>query len=156
MGAGSRRWIVGRLLVKAPEFATSEAAEAAFYDAFERADLGAMMNVWADDESIICIHPMGPLLLGRRAVESSWRDLLAGGPSMRFHISDLHATHHARVAVHCLHENISHGVQFSQHAVMIATNLYQLTDHGWRLILHHASPKVARPVAPPEPPARVH
>lgn len=158
MDAGSRRWIAGRLcsLMKAPEFATPEAAEAAFYDAFERADLRAMMNVWADDERIICIHPMGPRLLGRRAVESSWRGILAGGPSMRFHITGRHTTRHALVAVHCIHENISHGAQFAQHSVMIATNLYQLTDHGWRLILHHASPKVAAPSARREPPVRIH
>lgn len=149
-------WIVGRLVVKTPEFATPEAAEAAFYDAFERADLDAMMRVWARDDSIVCIHPMGPRLLGRRAVENSWRDILGGGPSMRFHITGLHATRHALVAVHCVHENISHGAQFSQHAIMIATNLYQLTDQGWRMVLHHASPKLASPPAPAEPPARVH
>lgn len=148
--------VTQRQVMKAPEFATPEAAEAAFYDAFERADLGAMMSVWADDESIVCIHPMGPRLLGRHAVENSWRGILAGGPSMRFHITDLHATHHALVAVRCVHENILHGAQFSQRSVMIATNIYQLTDHGWRIILHHASPSLAGPPASPEPPGHVH
>jgi ketosteroid isomerase-like protein len=156
MGAGSRRWIASELLVNAPEFTSPEAAEAAFYNAFERADLGAMMNVWADHESIVCIHPMGPRLLGRQAVENSWRGILASGPSMRFHITGLHAIRHDLVAVHCVRENISHGAQFSQQSVMIATNLYQLTDRGWRMILHHASPQLTRLSGPPEPPARLH
>jgi len=25
---------------------------------------------------------------------------------------------------------------------MIATNVYRLTPHGWRMVLHHASPAV--------------
>lgn len=157
MDAGSRQWNACRsVVVTAPEFATPEAAEAAFYDAFARADLQAMMNVWADDESIVCIHPMGPRLVGRQAVENSWRGILAGGPSMRFHITGLHVSRHALVAVHCVQENISHGAQFSQHAVLVATNLYQLTGHGWRLFLHHASPELARPSRATEPPIRVH
>ena len=31
--------------------------EAAFYDALHRADLEALMALWADDEEIVCIHP---------------------------------------------------------------------------------------------------
>ena len=33
--------------------------EAAFYDALHRADLEALMALWADDEEIVCIHPGG-------------------------------------------------------------------------------------------------
>ena len=48
-----------------PYYATSRDAEQAFYAAFQKADLAEMMQVWADDDSIVCIHPMGPRLDGR-------------------------------------------------------------------------------------------
>ncbi|MCX7168975.1 MAG: nuclear transport factor 2 family protein, partial [Proteobacteria bacterium] len=37
-------------------FPTPQDAEAAFYDALERADLEALMAVWAEDEEIVCIQ----------------------------------------------------------------------------------------------------
>jgi hypothetical protein len=43
-------------------FATPEDVETAFYEAIARADLGALMSVWADDEEIVCIHPTGQRL----------------------------------------------------------------------------------------------
>ena len=45
-----------------PYYETSRAAERAFYAAFQRANLEEMMQVWADEDSIMCIHPMGPRL----------------------------------------------------------------------------------------------
>ena len=142
--------------MKVPVFATPQAAEAAFYDAFERADLKAMMNVWADDEGIICIHPIGPRLLGRQLVEESWRGIFAGGSTMRFHITGIRCTQEDRLAVHCVHENIDHGPQFRQHSLVIATNLYRLTDQGWRMILHHASPSITSRKPDASPPRSIH
>ena len=37
-------------------FTTPQDAEAAFYDAFEKSDLDAMMGVWADDDDIVCVQ----------------------------------------------------------------------------------------------------
>ena len=34
--------------------------EVAFYEAINRADVQALMALWADDEEIVCIHPGGP------------------------------------------------------------------------------------------------
>jgi ketosteroid isomerase-like protein len=47
-------------------FATPEDVETAFYEAIARADLVALMSVWADDEEIVCIHPTGQRLSGAR------------------------------------------------------------------------------------------
>ena len=52
-------------------FASPEDAETAFYDAIERADLEAMMAIWADDEEVACIHPAGQRLTGLAAVRES-------------------------------------------------------------------------------------
>jgi ketosteroid isomerase-like protein len=49
-------------------FATPEDVETAFYEAIARADLAALMSVWADDEEIVCIHPTGQRLTGTDAI----------------------------------------------------------------------------------------
>ena len=33
-------------------------------EALERSDLDAMMEVWADDEEVVCVHPGGPRVVG--------------------------------------------------------------------------------------------
>ena len=50
--------------------------EAAFYDALNRADVEALMALWADDEEIVCVHPGGARLIGHRAIRESWTMLL--------------------------------------------------------------------------------
>lgn len=123
-----------------PPYATAQAAEAAFYDAFERADIDAMMAVWADDQGIICIHPMGPALRGRAAVRRSWQAIFRNSPAMRLRISDGHYFQDTAIAVHVVQEDITVDGDDKQHASILAANAYRLTTAGWRLFLHHASP----------------
>lgn len=123
-----------------PYYETSSAAERAFYAAFQRANLEEMMQVWADEDSIMCIHPMGPRLDGRRAVKLSWEQIFSGGAAMRFELSEVSCTRNGDLAVHCVHENIDHGPGFGQRSLVLATNVYKATDQGWRMLLHHGSP----------------
>lgn len=136
--------------------ATSRDAERAFYDAFERADVDEMMRVWADDDTIICIHPMGPRLEGRQAVAQSWRQIFAGGAHMRFELSEVACTLDGDIAVHCVYEKIRHGPRLAQRSVVLATNIYASTDRGWRMIVHHASPGTPLPAPGREPQATLH
>ncbi|GIT54342.1 MAG: hypothetical protein Ct9H300mP16_15020 [Pseudomonadota bacterium] len=48
-------------------FSSAHVAETAFYDAFQSADLEAMMRVWHPDEAV-CIHPFGRRIEGHDAV----------------------------------------------------------------------------------------
>ncbi|NIW86597.1 MAG: DUF4440 domain-containing protein [Gammaproteobacteria bacterium] len=134
-----------------PVYTTPEAAEAAFYEAFQRADLEAMMAVWADDETIVCVHPMGPRVQGRAAVTESWRRIFANSGAMRFEIADAHSVHDSQLSIHCVHEDIDFGAQLRQHSRVIATNVYRLTADGWRMILHHASPGATQRAARERP-----
>src|SRR3546814_5373050 len=61
-------------------FATPEEAEQAFYEALEQADTARLMQIWADDEEIVCIHPGGLRAVGHTAVQESWQQTLAAGP----------------------------------------------------------------------------
>lgn len=127
-------------------FATPTEAEDAFYDAFSRADIAAMMQVWHGDELITCIHPAGPRLQGTQAVRQSWQQIFASGEKLQFHIVRHQCTQTANLAIHMISEQIQSPTNTSILAEVIATNIYELTTAGWRMILHHASP--ARPLRP--------
>lgn len=133
-------------------YETPQQAEAGFYDAFQRANLEAMKAVWANDDEVFCIHPMGPRLQGREAVLASWAEIFSGGAELHFNITGEIYTGGETVSAHCVYENISYGEDFAQRSVVIATNVYRLTDAGWRICAHHGSPGRA-PIITAKPPA---
>ena len=121
-------------------FATPQDAEAAFYEALERADLDAMMAVWAEDEEIVCVHPTGPRLAGLAAVRSSWERIFSGGAGARVQITHRVEMAGMMVAVHSLHENFPVPGGKPPAATIVVTNVYLRSASGWRMIVHHASP----------------
>ncbi|MGH8706086.1 MAG: YybH family protein [Burkholderiales bacterium] len=131
-------------------FPTAHDAESAFYEALERADLEAMMAVWAEDEEIVCVHPAGQRLTGAEQVRESWRQMFAGGSNLRVQIAQQVAIAGMMVAVHSVHENITVAGEKRPRPPVVATNVYLRTAAGWRMIVHHASPA---PGAPAEPAA---
>ena len=123
-----------------PGYATPEAAQAAFYEAIERRDLDAMSGVWDHEAEVSCIHPGGPRLDGIDTILESWRAIFAGGQRLRFERSGTLLTAGADVAAYCLFEVIRFGDRFEQQGTVIATNVYRRSVHGWRMVVHHASP----------------
>lgn len=122
------------------QYATPEEAELAFYTAFQHADLAAMMDVWADREFIECIHPLSGRVRGRSAIEASWQRIFSSGQQLRITRSDVHRTQDSLLAIHVLHERLEISASNERHAAIVATNIYQLVDGGWHMVLHHASP----------------
>lgn len=135
-------------------FATPDEAESAFYTAIASASLDAMMAVWLASESVICVHPVGPKLAGQSAVRASWLEMFRGG-GLRFRLSEISRTQDALLAIHILQEHISVPGENVERPPMIATNIYQLTQDGWRMILHHASPVAVQNQAE-RPQGRLH
>jgi ketosteroid isomerase-like protein len=135
--------------------ASPEQAEAAFYDALEKADLTAMMSVWAEDEEILCIHPGGTRLLGVDAVRESWRQIFAPGPHMRVQLLEPRVQGGRMLSVHNLYERITVAGQSRAHLVA-ATNVYVLTPSGWRMLIHHGSPLPADAIAAEPLPGTLH
>ena len=130
-------------------FPTAQDAENAFYEALERSDLEAMMQVWSEDEEIVCVHPVGQRLAGQEQVREAWRQMFAGAPGMRVQITQRVAVTGMMVAVHSVHENITVAGETRPRAPVVATNVYLRTAAGWRMIVHHASPAPGAPPAPP-------
>ena len=128
-----------------PIFATPQDAEAAFYEALERADLEAMMAVWAEDEEIVCVHPTGPRLAGLAEVRASWARIFSGGGGTRVQITHKVETSGVMLAVHSVHENFTAAAGERPSPPVIATNVYLRGAAGWRMIVHHASPAPTPP-----------
>ena len=132
-------------------FPTAQDAENAFYEALERSDLEAMMEVWAEDEEIVCVHPAGQRLAGQEQVREAWRQMFAGGPGLRVQLTQPVAASGMMVAVHSVHENITVAGEKRPRPPVVATNVYLRTAAGWRMIVHHASPAPGAPAAEPAP-----
>ncbi len=115
-------------------------AEAFFYGALEKGDLNDIMSAWADDEGIVCIHPMGPALEGQQAVRDSWQVICESGQSLTFNVISVRYEEADQLAIHIVREEISMASEPPKEALMMATNIYRRTDDGWRMVMHHASP----------------
>jgi ketosteroid isomerase-like protein len=110
--------------------------EAAFYDALNRADVDALMALWAEDDEIVCIHPGGPRLIGHAAIRASWTSILEHG-GLHILPSQLHETHNLMSSVHTVVEGTT--AASGEPAHLLATNVYVKTPRGWRIVLHHVS-----------------
>jgi ketosteroid isomerase-like protein len=130
--------------------ATPEAVEGAFYDALEAGDVDALMEVWSEDEEIVCIHPGGPRLVGHQAIVASWREILSNGPItvrpsepqvMQGSLVSVHSVL-SRVMAFVRTEGQAPGSRQTSHAMtinMLVTHVFFKGGQGWRMVLHHAS-----------------
>jgi len=137
------------LNLKKALFASPQDAESAFYEALTKADLEAMMAVWADDDDIYCVHPNGARVSGVEPVRESWRQIFASGQTLRFQLREQHAVQGMMLSVHSVYEHITVAGEQRPRGPVIATNVYQRTERGWRMVAHHASPAPAS--VEPEP-----
>jgi ketosteroid isomerase-like protein len=120
-------------------YETPQEAEAAFYAAFIKRDVNAMMEVWAADDNISCIHPLGQILVGRAAIRESWESIFRNSPEMQIMINGRSRGHDGAFAIHVVEEHVRVANE-APGTPMHTTNVYHLTDTGWRMVLHHASP----------------
>ena len=120
-------------------YTTPEDAEDAFYEAIGRADLDALMGVWAEDEEIVCIHPTGQRLVGARAIRESWRGVFANNPRLTVQTRRSVQWKGGLLAVHSVVETLYLGEEPTPHGPMLSTNVFQRGADGWRLIAHHTS-----------------
>ena len=86
------------------------------------------------------MHPGWPMIAGWDAVRASWQTIFENTQEMRFTLSDVTVNVGADLAWVTCTENIlaEVGERISVTAIL-ATNLFERTDSGWRLSHHHAS-----------------
>ncbi|MFW6034073.1 MAG: nuclear transport factor 2 family protein [bacterium] len=121
------------------------AANVAFYDALERADMDALGEIWTPAGAASCVHPGMDPIHGRKAVLRSWAAMLAGTPYLQFVLTDVTAEVYGTVGVVSCTENLLSATDGMPETVFaggraVATNVFRLEDGRWRLWVHHASP----------------
>ena len=121
------------------------AANAAFYDAFERRDLDAMSDVWEHSDHVTCVHPGWSILAGWGAVSASWFALFDGPQRLQFIVTGERVLVHGDVAWVTCDENL---IDAGNAQSVAATNIFARSADGWRLVHHHGSP-IAQRVAEP-------
>ncbi len=117
---------------------SADAIELAFYAAIARADITALMALWADDDDIVCIHPGAPRLVGHAAIRASWEMIFERG-GVQIRPVQLHVSLNLMVSIHNLVEEIDNDLREPQDMHVLATNVYIKTAQGWRIVTHHAS-----------------
>lgn len=138
-------------------FSTPDAAESAFYAAFEARDLDAMMAVWDTTGHIACLHPMAAPLNGRVAVAAGWRSLFEAAGQFHIQVEIAHEIRAADQVIRIVREYLTIGHETEARAPILASNVYQHTPDGWRMVLHHASPLQVGGTPPARtPPAVLH
>lgn len=122
-------------------YSSAQEAEDAFYRAFEKADLELMNSVWSDSSDVECIHPMSERLSGKDEIEKSWRSMFKDPLDLSIRIISQRSTLGETLAIHVVNEYLTlvDGESIQQ-SVVHATNVYQLSEQGWKMIIHHASP----------------
>lgn len=130
--------------LKRSVFTSPAEVEQSFYEALREADLNKLMQTWAEDEDIVCIHPNGERLVGSQAIQASWKEILAKGPlSIEAKIPVIF--HHGMIVIHTILERHYFATSMGQKELLChVTNIFQKNLGGWHLILHHAS------LAPPD------
>jgi ketosteroid isomerase-like protein len=123
------------------------AANAAFYQAFEAADLDAMSDCWEHSDRVSCVHPGWTSLRGWPRVGASWAALFDADRPLQFILTDEAVTVAGEVAVVTLDENI---LGASSGSTVAALNVFVRAGEEWKLIAHHGSPVMGRASESPE------
>lgn len=126
-------------------YTTPQDAEAAFYEAIERADLDAMLAIWAEDEEVVCVHPGGPRLAGFEQVRASWTQIFNSRQRLQVRVSNAVYVQGMMLSIHSVHENIIVVGEQAPRPPIVTTNVYIRTGGGWRMLVHHASPAPQTP-----------
>jgi len=117
--------------------------ESAFYDALRRGDIDLLMQCWADDDDILCVHPGGPRMLGAHAIRAAFEAMFAHG-AVHARPLQVHRVSGVSSAVHSVIEQVEMVLPDGVHrAMVLATNVYHRVPEGWRMVAHHASPGTA-------------
>ena len=106
-----------------------------FYDAFCSRDLKSMQELWAANDNLVCIHPGWGLLEGWDDVMRSWEGIFEN-PS----------TPEIRPVSETVFEQGAYGFVVCGESVegaepsLVATNIFENSSEGWKLVHHHVSP----------------
>ena len=114
-----------------------QAANQAFYDAFEAADIDAMSAVWEHSDRTICTHPGWRALHGWGQISGSWFAIFGNPARLQFILTEPRVNVVGDVAWVTLDENL---LDAQRPSTVSACNLFVRTAEGWRMVMHQGSP----------------
>lgn len=112
-----------------------------FYRALETGDISLMEDVWLTDDNVKCVHPGWPLITGWDEIKESWEKIFDSGEVSDVEINDTFVeVSDSSAWINCI-EKLSHVIG-GQVIITMAqtTNIFELRDSRWYMVLHHASP----------------
>ena len=123
---------------KPTSFASPEDVEQAFYEAVLKGDADLLMQLWAEDEETLCVHPTGVRLIGIAAIRESWRSIFSS-TRLRVQAESIAHWQGSVLAIHHLTEILFVGDDPGPHGPLHVTHVYARGAHGWRLVSRLAS-----------------
>ena len=106
-----------------------------FYEAFCTQDLESMQNLWAAKDNLVCIHPGWGLLQGWDDIMRSWEGIFQNPSTPAIRPVGENVFEQGSYAFVVCGESVE-GAEPS----LIATNIFEATQDGWKLVHHHVSP----------------
>ncbi len=119
-------------------FTDSLQVEESFYQAFRNRSVDLMKDVWDKTDEVICIHPGSSRIYSFELIIASWEKIFSAKAGTMIEISDAVYKLQDDTSIHYVKETLS--VNDKPVASVFATNIYQQTENGWKMIAHHASP----------------
>ena len=120
----------------------ASAANAAYYDAFERKARAAMADLWESSERPVCTHPGWPSIQGTDEILQSYSKIFSGPQTLQFILTNELVVAENRLAYLAVDENLvdENGSTSSTSSL----NVFGWNDGRWLMLVHHASPILTR------------
>ena len=112
-----------------------------FYEAISTANLSLMEDLWVKTDEAKCVHPGWPIIFGWEKIRESWRTIFSSGGLADIEVSKVYIDVNGSSAWLNCNERISYVID-DQVIITMAqtTNIFELKDQQWLMVLHHASP----------------
>jgi ketosteroid isomerase-like protein len=117
------------------------AANADYYDAFERKDIEVMAEVWEQSPRATCTHPGWPSIHGAETILESYAAIFRGPQSLQVILTDEHVMVEGNFAYVSVDENLVD--QAGNATASAALNVFVFDGERWNMLVHHASPIVS-------------
>ncbi|MFT7476198.1 MAG: ketosteroid isomerase-like protein [Verrucomicrobiales bacterium] len=124
------------------QVALVSAANAEYYDAFERQHLDVLASIWEHSERTTCTHPGWASIHGTKTILESYAAIFRGPQSLQVILTDEHVMVEGRFAYVSVDENLVD--QSGNASASAALNIFVSNGERWDMLVHHASPIVSR------------
>ncbi|HSC34785.1 MAG TPA: nuclear transport factor 2 family protein [Thermodesulfobacteriota bacterium] len=112
-----------------------------FYRALGTRDLSLMDTVFVRDERAGCTHPGWVMLRGWEAIRQSWENVFDPEDRLAIKLHNVTVDINGDAAcVTCVQELTYVKRNPVMMNVSISTNIFERTESGWLMVIHHASP----------------